>query len=447
MGLTPEQQIAVQALSIATNEIPSLLRKGIDLGDLFVDIFNGQIDPLNPEDGVLDVNGDLKVTGDADAKSFSMENSQNDGTGTISWLKDASIVGGAINAAVSGNGRIESGGGGFAGGIVSAENSATGYIFAEGTPQSDPASKTGFGYAGNMAFGAVGAGEYSSGDGTGYIKAHEGSGNVAFGKVQQYASSPSKCGVIASWYGGFAFGYAYSKSGTGDSIIQSAGHGNLAFGKTKSRGTGKDGNARIEADGTPGGGLAFGYCLTTDDGNAEIGMTDRGSLAFGYITNGSNRNATLQAAKGSFAGGYIIMSGTGASGTNKIVASLGGMAFGTLDTLGDGLLGLNEINATVEGSFAMGKVRSTTTDDSRIRASGTGSFAFGYAQNNETIEATVLNTAQFFPGSNGEVNSLSVGTGPRLNGDGVPGTLRDGDIWVAANYTYIRSNGVSVKIT
>ena len=81
-----------------------------------------------------------------------------------------------------------------------------------------------------------------------------------------------------------------------------------------------------------------------------------------------------------------------------------------------------------------------------IKSYGNGSFAQGYASDVD-IYAQAINTAQFGPGTNNEPNTLQTGTQVRIKGTtGAPAdNLHNGDIWVANNYVYIRSNGVSCK--
>jgi len=73
-----------------------------------------------------------------------------------------------------------------------------------------------------------------------------------------------------------------------------------------------------------------------------------------------------------------------------------------------------------------------------------GAFAIGFGATSEADSAGI-----FFEGFNDEVNTMMIGgSAPvRLAGNGVPGTPANGDFWVAGGYAYVRSNGVSVKIT
>ena len=71
MSLTASQQNAVQALSLAGNQLPVLQQNGVELGSLFVDVFEdlnevtaGLTDPLSPADGTLTVNGQLEIPSD-----------------------------------------------------------------------------------------------------------------------------------------------------------------------------------------------------------------------------------------------------------------------------------------------------------------------------------------------------------------------------------------------
>lgn len=143
---------------------------------------------------------------------------------------------------------------------------------------------------------------------------------------------------------------------------------------------------------------AANYCYIF--GNAA------GSMAFGYSTDAK----IWTNGKGSFAGGY-------ATGVNT------------------------QIYTSAHGSMAFGYAKGAY----QIKPSAVGSFAFGYAYSGN-IFATAKGSFQFGQGTNAQAYSAGFGTDLRMNFTGVPGTPRNGDIWVANNYVYIRSNGVSKKI-
>ena len=163
-------------------------------------------------------------------------------------------------------------------------------------------------------------------------------------------------------------------------------------------------------------GFAQGYTY----GTYTISTTAGGAFAQGQAYGGN-----ITAAGGAFAQGN-------ASG-GVITANTGGFAQGSAPT--------GSITAYI-GGFAQGEAYSYNID-----AGGSGSFAHGFA-NSAAIVASTTNSAQFGPGTNAEADSLQVGSGIRIKGTtGVPASaLHDGDIWVASNYVYIRSNGTSVKV-
>lgn len=136
----------------------------------------------------------------------------------------------------------------------------------------------------------------------------------------------------------------------------------------------------------------------------------------------------LAQSSGSFA------QGTAFTGGSVVSSGQGSFAQGAAS-------GASAITASGNGSFAQGQA----TAGNAITASSPGSMAVG-ASAAGAITATATNAVQFGVGGNAQADSVSVGTGPRLKGTtGAPGTPRNGDLWVANNYVYIRSNGVSCK--
>lgn len=220
---------------------------------------------------------------------------------------------------------------------------------------------------------------------------------------------------------------------------------------------------------SPGGGAAttpagadgqiqFGYSSLFD---ADPGLYfDNGSKNFGiFKKNGSGGTETISfSGQGSIVGGLVLATST-RTARIKTQYSDGSFAFGFADAQTGTT---TEIFTYGKGSFAMGKAYNGTiqagngtygsfafgsANGFNITATGDGSLAFGSATA-ANISASATNSAQFFEGSNTQAGSLSVGTTVRLKGTtGAPTSPRNGDIWVNSNYVYIRSNGVSVKIT
>lgn len=231
-----------------------------------------------------------------------------------------------------------------------------------------------------------------------------GSGAVAWGLAVEG-------GIVSRGPGALAFGYAY---GAGSTIeVGPYGGGGMARG-------GAFGGGSIEALGpgaTAQGGAVGGSILSGGGGG----------FANGYVF---GVGAEVYAASGGVAFGYA------GSGSSIRQTASGSIAFGSASSYG-------EIYASGIGSFAGG----VATADGDVTSSAYGSFAFGRASPTDIV-ADAYNSVQFGPGTNSLQDSLSVGTTLRLKGTtGAPGTPRNGDQWVNNNYVYIRSNGVSVKIT
>jgi len=253
----------------------------------------------------------------------------------------------------------------------------------------------------------------SQAGGTATLQATRG-GAVAFGSAYAYGSGTAK--VQASGYSAFTAGYAY---GSGISTLEATNSGSLAFGYANGR---------------------------SGTGTAKLRSTSNGSFAAGMARQqASSGTATVQASgAGSFAQGYV----RGSSTANTLLRATGRGAFAQGSARADSA-STATLEATQAGSFAQGYARVTVTGGAtaEIQSTAQGSFAVGYAKNT-TIAATAINAAQFGPGSNALADSLQVGSaGIRLKGTtGAPATPQNGDIWVNAGYTYIRSNGVSKKI-
>lgn len=197
------------------------------------------------------------------------------------------------------------------------------------------------------------------------------------------------------------------------------------------------------------GALAFGRA---DGDQARIVPDDYGSVAGGHAysdpaSTGSSTARIVATAPGSFAHGkaYLYHGGTG--GYAEVGArGNGAHAFGYAYSTSNGKASLIASGA---GAMVFGYVYgSNPSTVATITATGKGSFAGGYSKESaNAITASGKGAFQWGPGTNAVDGSLAVGVALRLNGPtGTPGALRNGDIWVASNYVYIRSNGVSKKI-
>jgi hypothetical protein len=212
---------------------------------------------------------------------------------------------------------------------------------------------------------------------------------------------------------------------------------------------------------------------TALDPGAEIFATARGALAWGYCRKSAGNTATAymkSTALGAWAGGYvdgpseastyILGSGVGAFAHGSAdddatirATNIGSHGFGSAFNGGDivssgygsfaaGGANNGGIFATGAGSIAMGRARNTYG----IYSYGRGSVAMGDAYSAD-IRAGANGAMQFGQGTNLTADTVQVGAaGLRLKQTvGAPGVLQNGDIWVANNYVYIRSNGVSCK--
>lgn len=250
------------------------------------------------------------------------------------------------------------------------------------------------------------------------------------GKVTAYPGATARiknpgasATVIGTGFSSGAGALAYVHSGP-------YAYGSFTGGYTFAGGAG--GVAEVYGYGT--GSFTFGY-VSSGAGTSYVKAAGTGSIAMGSISGGGT-NKILSSGFASFAQGHV--SNTTASPATIQATRTGALARG-------GIYGAGLIEATEAGAVAMGY----TIGASVIRASARGSFAFGYPIAGAVVEATAIGAVQFGVGSNSRVNSLQIGSaGLRFNGTtGTPVLPVDGEFWVAAGYVYIRSSGVSVKIT
>lgn len=197
------------------------------------------------------------------------------------------------------------------------------------------------------------------------------------------------------------------------------------------------GSIQATSDGAFASGCAYRPIIASGLGSFARGLSGGG--AAGLVASGAGSVAMgrtgydgtmLSSGAGSVAMGFAYQS-------SDIVASAkGAMAMGYAHFFKD-------ITASGVGAFAIGQ-----SHNGAITASGEGSFAQGKAVGVDII-ASGTNSVQFGPGTNATDNTVQFGAGGlRLKQTvGAPAVLQNGDLWVANNYVYVRSNGVSVKIT
>jgi len=203
-------------------------------------------------------------------------------------------------------------------------------------------------------------------------------------------------------------------------------------------------------------GLMFGYAGA--DTTIQVGdnVADKGAFAGGYTRGTAAYPSYIKAiGEGSFAQGYARYSS--GYGAGKIKSS----GYGSF---AQGFVVGSEIESSGRGSFAQGYGHRFLGAGGSILSSGKGAFAQGWARYANDIKAyghgsfaqgtsfygdiyaNATNAVQFGVGTNAQINSLQVGTQIRAKGTtGAPAVLHNGDIWVANNFVYIRSNGVSCK--
>ena len=208
--------------------------------------------------------------------------------------------------------------------------------------------------------------------------------------------------------------------------------------------TGAGGTSIVSCTG--GGAVCLGGAYTRYDGTAKIDAGGFGAFVLGYANSYyADSDATVYAyGSGSFASGYI----SSITGNADIYGYGKGSWSGGVVTAGFELTEYGLIEAFGDGSFAHGWAYARGGNvEATIRSTGVGSFAHGYADSTDII-ALADNSVQFGPGTNDEENSLQVGTGIRINGTlGIPGNLKNGDVWLVGTDVFIRSGGVSVQIT
>lgn len=357
------------------------------------------------------------------------------GAGTTALANAGIIFGDAgVGATIQSTGAAAKGSivGGLATGTGSTiSNNATGCIVVGYTKAGGTLSATNDGSA---VFGAA----YENGTITA-----GGIGSFATGFVSTYGEPSGRI------YSGSAGGFGTFASGwvIGGGFIGAYGNGAFASGAMDNRG-GHTGYIHAKAIGS----FAQGYVDRCNRGiysgslgsfaqgfaysdNGYIGANGSGSFAQGYVYNGQIKAGQ----QGTFAHGYIWGGGViDASGIGAVAiayATGGGKVYSNGNfSVVMARAGGDTINATGRGAIIMG---TSWYNSSYITASGDGSVVFCYTQDSN-------------PATNAVDNSLQVGpdnTQVRIIGSGAPLTPRNGDIWVANNYTYVRSNGVSVKIT
>ncbi len=284
---------------------------------------------------------------------------------------------------------------------------AFGYADADSTIVASGEGSKAVGYAYNATINANGTGAQASGFAlnNGYANGGainaSGSGSFAHGRVYGYAvhGTNTLAQIAAPGYGGVAMGQAYN-------------------------------NGRIVAAGTS---FAFGYAGSYYTDYTGMINSDRGALAIGNVYNKGADGVVSAVEPGSHVVGYAqaLTSYTQVRATAKGAAVFAYSQNSTVTGAG-------------AGSITGGFVNNSGTISTSLGA--WGSIAWGYT-NAGTISATTTNAIQFGPGTNSLADSLSVGTTIRLKGTtSAPGTPRNGDMWVASDYVYIRSNGATVKI-
>jgi hypothetical protein len=280
--------------------------------------------------------------------------------------------------------------------------------------------------------------------------ANTGAGAVAFGSVDANLTTTAE--ITNTGTGSLVGGKVVSS--TSDAVINNTGIASLVLGDAgvgctieginASDGSIVHGKAIaggvIQSDDSPGslaGGVATGAGSTVRV--QHTGGTDAGgSLAHGYVASGGVVEAT---SRGSVAFGL--------SDGGNIKSRISAFAFGESSNTGTGT---SQIYADFEGCYAGGYALGSGTGSALITSGAYGAFAHGYASNT-TIEATGVNSAQFFPGANDQNLSLQVGdttgagTGIHLLAGGDPGTgYQDGMFWSDGTDVYVRTGGASVDL-
>lgn len=179
---------------------------------------------------------------------------------------------------------------------------------------------------------------------------------------------------------------------------------------------------------------SIGLDTRLDFGGGNI-SSDAGSMAFGVATASTALGGTIRSLAGGLAFGQAFATGAG-----RIIASTGCLAFGQQS-------GSSTIMANGYGSVAGGR----TTSDGSLYTYFTA-FAWGYSGGSgDAIRAYGTNAVQFGPGLNNEAASFGVGKrgeGFRLAMNGKPtDNLSNGDMWVANDKIYGRSDGEDVRLS
>jgi hypothetical protein len=255
-------------------------------------------------------------------------------------------------------------------------------------------------------------------------------------------------------------------SGSGNALLSNGGGGSSVFGSAFTYGAGNaevkstnfgnftavyayaSGANHIWTNNAPGGFLA-GYSRGI---GGTVTVTAYGAGSFTNVrpesggSTGQNVTVTNNGA-GGFIAGHVVRTSSGTSSMYITNAAGGGFIQGKVN---NGTMQAGAIGALVQGytqnATMIGSGRGSTATgwafNNNITASGDGSMAIG-ASTAGAITATNTNSFQFGTGTNTTANSLQVGTGIRLQNSA--GT-RNGDIWLANNYVYIRSNGTTCKV-
>ena len=308
---------------------------------------------------------------------------------------------------------------------------------------------------------------------------HQGGGSFMVGSAFAFYGNNDRAEIISDGnsFGSFTGGYAYPYFGSSGTTIRIQNQASGSFLWAYPAGNGGSGTtseARVFSAGQ--GAFCGGRIRGNGNGYLHAGTNSAGSFTWGYIntTNATATGRIRSRGRGAFAQGNIAGSVAGqtayieagnsgafaqgnANNESNITASdAGAFAQGRASSSGRILAGARgafaqgnqtgagNIEATGQGSFAHGRCLSGYS----ITASGLGSFAVGESAG-ASIVASATNAAQFGPGTNALADSLQVGTaGLRMKGTtGAPGTPQNGDMWLANSYVYIRSNGVTCRVT
>lgn len=302
---------------------------------------------------------------------------------------------------------------------------------------------------------ATGPGTYvrANGDGASVTgRATSGALLAAYGRGSRvFGSATSGASIEASGDGAQAGGITSSAG----SYIKAVGPGTIAGGLAYT------GGANIYAGGSS---LVMAYAI----GKGNVSLVPSRAYAYGdgallvgcafaAFDTGQTREGLLHVeGQGSSLLGYAKAGGVVRASAQS--AHVRGYAFGAgsyIYCLGSGCwaaglardgAGISVGRSTSRGCFGGGYAPAGRKILVGSIAGIEGAFGWGFATGADIV-ANADNAQQFGPGTNTEPNTLSTGTKLRLKGTtGAPSVLRNGDIWEAAGYVYIRSNGVSVKI-